>query len=99
MKVSELLGEARDELYKGWTQGSYVNNAGHVCAVGAIERVAMRHQDIVAAAKAQAEINRLTAEIYGYNMVQSFNDRYNTSKQDVLNLFDKCIIGLEERGE
>lgn len=99
MKTSELLGEARDELYKGWTQGEYANHIGHVCAIGAIERVALRHQDIVAAAKAQQEVNRLAKEIYGCSMVQSFNDRYNTGKQDVLDLFDKAIIGLEERGE
>jgi len=99
MKVSELLGEARDELDKGWTKGAYSTQQGHVCAVGAIERVALRHLDIQAAAKAQAEINRLAAEIHNVDYVQSFNDRYGTSKQDVLNLFDKAIIGLEERGE
>lgn len=98
MKVSELLGEARDELAMGWTKGAYSHN-GSVCAVGAIERVALRTMDVVAAARAQAEVDRLAREIYGDSRVQEFNDRYSTSKQDVLDLFDKAIIGLEERGE
>lgn len=98
MKTSQLLGEARDELAKGWVKHAY-SNAGNVCAVGALERVAMRHQDIVAAAKAQAELNRLSAEIYDATCVQYLNDRNRTSKQDMLDLFDKAIIGLEERGE
>lgn len=99
MKVSELLGEARDELAMGWTRHAYATTQGHVCAIGAIERVALRNMDIAAAAKAQQEINRLAQEIYGESRVQEFNDRLNTRKQDVLDLFDKCIIGLEERGE
>lgn len=99
MKTSELLGEARDELANGWTQGTYATSQGSVCAVGAIERAALRNMDIVAAGKAQQEINRLTQEIYGDSRVQVFNDRPGTTKQDVLDLFDKCIIGLEERGE
>lgn len=99
MKTSELLGEARDELDKGWAQSAYQTNAGNVCAVGAIERVAMRHQDIRAAARAQAEVNRLAEEIHGASYVQHFNDQLGTTKQDVLNLFDKAISGLEERGE
>lgn len=99
MKVSELLGEARDELAMGWTQRAYQNNVGQVCAIGAIERVALRHQDIAAAAHAQAEINRLAGEIHGASAVQHFNDALGTRQQDMLDLFDKAIIGLEERGE
>jgi hypothetical protein len=38
-------------------------------------------------------------EIHGAHRVQHVNDRATTTKQDMLNLFDKTIIGLEERGE
>jgi hypothetical protein len=99
MKVSELLAEARDELASGWVRGAYSRNTGEVCAMGAIERVALRHMDIQAAAAAQAEINRLTKEVYGVSQVQSFNDYVASGKQDVLDLFDKAIIGLEEQGK
>jgi hypothetical protein len=99
MKISELLAEARDELAQGWTQRAYSTASGNVCAVGAIERVALRHMDVQAAAAAQAEINRLTREVYGEMRVQYFNDRVDTQKQDVLDLFDKAIIGLEEQGK
>jgi hypothetical protein len=99
MKVSEFLGEARDELNKGWTQRAYQNGDGEVCAIGAIERVAMRNLDTIqAAAEAQREIQSKAQEVYG-KYVQAFNDASTTSKQDVLDLFDKAIAGLEERGE
>jgi hypothetical protein len=99
MKVSEFLGEARDELYKGWTQRAYRTQAGSVCAVGAIERVALRHLDnIDVAGQAQDAINKAAAEVHGITQVRSVNDRIGTTKQDILDLFDKTIIGLEETG-
>lgn len=99
MKVSEFLAQARDELFKGWTKGAYQNTQGQVCAIGAIERVALSTMEIEAAAKAQQAINEKALEVYGMDIVQSVNDDRSTTKQDVLDLFDKSIIGLEERGE
>lgn len=99
MKVSEFLAQARDELFKGWTKNHYRNGEGQVCAIGAIERVALSTMAIEEAAAAQAEINAKAREIHGVEMVQHLNDSMGTSKQDMLDLFDKTVIGLEERGE
>lgn len=98
MKVSEFLAAARDEVFKGWTQRSYRTTAGAVCAVGAIERVAMATMAIETAAAAQAALNAKALEVHGSSMVQSVNDKTSTSQQDVLDLFDKTVIGLEEQG-
>jgi hypothetical protein len=99
MKVSEFLAQARDELFKGWTKNAYHNGEGQVCAIGAIERVALSTMAIEEAARAQAEINAKAREIHGVDVVQHLNDAGKTSKQDMLDLFDKTVIGLEERGE
>jgi hypothetical protein len=99
VKVSEFLAQARDELFKGWTKGSYQNSVGQVCAIGAIERVAMNTMAIEEAARAQAAINAKALEVHGVSQVQHINDSQATSKQDMLDLFDKAVIGLEERGE
>lgn len=99
MKVSEFLAQARDELFKGWTKGSYQNQVGQVCAIGAIERVAMNTMAIEEAAQAQAAINAKAREVHGVSQVQHINDSMGTSKQDMLDLFDKAINGLEEHGE
>lgn len=42
MKASELCDAARGELHKGWVQGAYADHSGNVCAIGALERVAMQ---------------------------------------------------------
>lgn len=99
MKVSEFLAQARDELFKGWTKGSYQNEDGQCCAIGAIERVAMNTMAIEEAGKAQEAINAKAREVHGVSQVQHINDSMGTSKQDMLDLFDKTVIGLEERGE
>lgn len=98
MKPSELLAEARDELYAGWTQGEYVSAVGNVCAIGAVERCAMRNMAFAEAGVAQNALNAKALEIYGVNSVQRANDSMVSGKQDVLDLMDKCIIGLEEVG-
>lgn len=98
MKASEFLAQARDEVFKGWTQHSYRTTAGQVCAVGAIERVAMATMAIETAAAAQAALNAKALEVHGKVQVQYVNDHVATRRQDVLDLFDKTIIGLEEQG-
>lgn len=98
MKPSELLGEARDELYTGWVKQAYVNAEGSVCAVGAVERCAMKHMAFAEAGVAQEALNAKALEIYGKTAIQHVNDNHATSKQDMLDLFDKSINGLEESG-
>ncbi len=100
MKASELSDAARCELDMGWTQGEYSNYQGNVCAIGALERVAMKNMAIGQAGLVQQELDAKAHEMSNgeFDRVQSFNDDRNTTKQDVLNLFDKVTIGLEEKG-
>lgn len=103
IKPSEVLGEARDELYMGWTQGSY-RSQGNVCAVAAVERVTMRHlqeDSVPAAARAKRALLEKVRELTSdrFNSIQNFNDFGGTTKEDVLMAMDKAQIGLEEVGE
>jgi hypothetical protein len=99
MKPSELLAEARDELYQGWAQSAYVTQNGTVCAIGAVQSCAMKHMAFAEAGVAQDALNAKSLEIYGKPAVQNVNDSHGTTKQDMLDLFDKSIIGLEEHGQ
>lgn len=106
MKASEHLAAARDEIEKGWTQGTLQDNAGNVCAVGALKRVADQNQptqldefvEVATAGNGAATALSMMAAEFGCATIMGFNDT-RQSKQDVLNWFDKAIIGLEERGE
>lgn len=106
MKASEFLASARDEIEKGWTRGTLQDLAGNVCAVGAIKRVAeqnkpQRLDDFTAVCEAgngAATALEMLAQEFGASGIMGFNDT-RREKQDVLNWFDKAIIGLEERGE
>ncbi|OCB09247.1 hypothetical protein A5717_26085 [Mycolicibacterium porcinum] len=100
MKVSEFLTEARAELDAGWVQGTWQNGGGDVCHEGACDRVAMRHLDqIPVAAAARAAIDAKAMEIYNEASGRIVNDMEGRTKQDMLDLYDKTIIGLEERGQ
>ena len=106
MKASEHLAAARDEIEKGWTRGTLEDQAGNVCAVGAIKRVAEQNQSTqldqfvevaTAGNGAAVALSMMTKEFGGNGSIMGFNDSH--SRQDVLTWFDKTIIGLEERGE
>ncbi|WPH57783.1 hypothetical protein [Mycobacterium phage WXIN] len=103
MKTSEFIAEARDELFQGWTQGSYRSAQG-VCVLGALDRVVMRHLTnggVTARAEAQVEISKMAQELFPdiwQGNIPSLNDYFSTTKDDMLNLLDKSVIGLEEVG-
>lgn len=106
MKASQHLAAARDEIEKGWVQGTLQDQAGNVCAVGALKRVAEQGQkstldgfiDTCQAGNGAAAALETMAREFGASSIMGFNDS-RASKQDVLDWFDKAIIGLEERGE
>ncbi|ASZ74218.1 hypothetical protein SEA_HANNACONDA_144 [Mycobacterium phage Hannaconda] len=107
MKTSEFVASARDEIYQGWTKNSYRNDQG-VCILGALDRVAMHNlhidveETVKARAKAEAEIKKMAKELFPDvwdGDIPALNDRYDTTKEDVLALLDKTTIGLEEKGE
>ena len=108
MKPSEFINEAADELEKGWTRNKIEDSLGNVCAVGELQRVAERHMPktlgefTAFAAVAQEageqlrakvrELDRHSASITGYNDTRS-------DKSEVITLFQKAAIGLEEQGK
>lgn len=105
MKASEHLAAARDEIEKGWTTGTLQDHVGNVCAVGAINRVANEAKPqgldafvntCTAGNSAAAALEKVVQELGGHG-IMGFND--SSTKQDVLNAFDKAIGQLEERGE
>lgn len=105
MKLSEFISEARDEIHMAWTQRAF-RRGESVCAIGALDRVAMRHlQDggVQAHKPAQGalleKVNEMFPGKYGqWDYIPSFNDVATRTQQDMENLFDKTIIGLEEKG-
>jgi hypothetical protein len=96
MKASELIGMARDRLEKGWCQYTFSDSDGHVCAAAALGR-AMPAGQLAAYIHARDAVIRAAKE-QGFGSLIGFNDCPTTTKQDVLDLFDKVIISLEEKG-
>jgi hypothetical protein len=108
MKASEYLGMARDQIEKGWARGTLEDGQGNVCAVGSLKRIAEEQRQHVTglddfasmcqAGNGAATALDMLAREFGAGSIMSFNDN-SREKQNVLNWFDKAIIGLEERGE
>lgn len=105
MKVSELLAQARDELFKGWVSGKLLDvQSGGVCAVGALRRATMSNIQNGSSAvfwEARTELNRKACEMSNsrFDLVEHFNDHFASGKQDMLDLFDKAIVSVEEVGK
>ena len=105
MLTSEFVDSARDEIYQGWTQGSYRDDNGDVCILGALDRVALRNLQNGgpnAHARAKKEICKTAAELFPdvfQGSIPALNDMYSTSKDDVLALLDKTAMRLAEAGE
>lgn len=105
MLTSEFIDQSRDEVYKGWAQGSYRDHLGNVCILGAMDRVALRNISeggVNAHALAKVEICHTAAEMFPdlFNgRIPGFNDNAATTKDDVLALLDKTAMRLAEAGE
>jgi hypothetical protein len=100
MKVSEFLGEARDEIATHYTRGTMRNGDGDVCSRGAIRRVAARHLDALdVAARADAALLAAVKEVRGTALVNIENCHDSSDQEYMLTIFDKAICGLEEIGQ
>lgn len=106
MKVSEFVAQARDHLSAAWTKGSYRNSQDQsVCAIGALDRVAMENLQqggVQAHSPAREALLVQAREMFNLpslNYIPGLNDEMGRTKQDMLDLFDKTVIGLEEHGE
>lgn len=96
MKHSETLWAARDLIKSGWCKHALRNIHGDVCLAGAVFEVTgdynLKHPVFSHLRET------LTGSTAGYGCLVSFNDRPTTIKQDVLDLFEKTAIRLEESG-
>lgn len=105
MLTSDFIQDTRDEIFQGWAQRSYRQDNGNVCILGAMDRVALRNIQnggIPAHALAKNTICQVAAELFPDDFsgsIPSFNDRHNTSKDDVLALLDKASLKLAEVGQ
>lgn len=100
MSVIEDLKAARQHVERGWMQGKLTDYNGNVCAMGAVSIAAgMRIGSMVSHTmewdRHQAQYEALMKQIpEGFFDVAAFNDDPATTKQDVLNLFDKALAEL-----
>jgi hypothetical protein len=104
MKLSEFIADARDHLAQNWAKGTYRSHTGGVCGISALERAAM--QNLTKGGprllpQAQAILERKIREITDgrHAHIPTYNDAHDIDQQDMLNLMDKAIIGLEESGQ
>ncbi len=101
--VLRLLREGRARIRKGWTKGAFARDragrsvqswheeAKEWCALGALNADGPPFVDAWSAAR------YLKRSLLGKeNHVDSFNDRDVTTKQDVLDLYDRAIALCEE---
>jgi hypothetical protein len=91
MTTLDVLVAARAEIEKGWCRGAAVDVHGNVCALGAID-VALggsRSSFKSLATRAWDRMDVLHALSGG--AIGEFNDRPDTTKADVLALFDRAI--------
>jgi hypothetical protein len=95
MKPSEYVRLARDEIAKGWCKQIAEDTQGNVCAIGALSRATIGNH--LKGVRALGALNAKALEL-GYEGIVSMNDDVDIIQQDMLDLFEKVAIGLEEQG-
>lgn len=108
MKASEVLSSARDILNTGWHKGWFSDGRGNYCAIGACMKAAevgLMTPEVYDAPPHESgyrgAVSALTDKVFemtGEGLLSEYNDDPKTTKQDMLDLFDKTIAGLEEKG-
>ena len=104
MKPSEYLRAAREKIVQhGWTQGTIQDKRGF-CALGACakvceDRARLEMSDARMYHTAQRALADKCKEIYGRVNVVTVNDTPGRTQQEMLDLFEKAAISLEEKGE
>ena len=98
MTTKEVLVKARTLVEKGWTQGAFAkDDYGYIvkstdpkacswCATGAIQAVLPKN----------VPFSDYTALLTVPNGIVLFNDNLNTTKEDVLKVFDKAIARCDD---
>src|SRR5690348_1929195 len=93
MKPSEVISEARNILFeRGWTQGTYENDAGELCTLGALNAVYQlkeRAPDVhLGAAIMSARV--AVQESIGHKRIPTWNDHRDRTFSDVIDALDKA---------
>lgn len=96
------LTAARAEVEKGWRKNGFEDGAGNVCAVGAINRVTFGCAALgIIPRGAPQRLSRrnvaydaLRAKVPSDISVPEYNDDPATTRQEILNLFDKALADL-----
>jgi len=101
--TSEILSDARGRLDRGWCQGTSADEHGNLCAMAAVSAAVLYAKQLGVETHTvfphpSDALSEKVKEFGSYETVVQFNDDPRTSKQDVLNLFDKAILGLQEKG-
>jgi hypothetical protein len=94
METLDVLIRARAEVDAGWCKKTAVDHYGNVCALGAVETAlgrpkTQRRNTTIIMGDAFAALT--LALCRGYSSVPGFNDDPQTTKADVLALFDRAI--------
>lgn len=108
MNQSEFLTAARDRIARGWIKGA-VSAPDGVCLIGALDRVSRDHglKNYDLYSNGLALVRQKVAEMWPgvkcwYDSLPdpiAFNDDSQRTHQDVLDVFDKAILGAQERGD
>lgn len=111
MKVSEFVREAQKHVEKGWCQGVLEDKLGNVCAIGALSRQRYvvyggRPKENLEAYRAAVNLKRRAEEAlacifdehYGLPIIEA-NDELDTTQADIIAMFEKTAISLEELGQ
>lgn len=112
MKTSEFLQASRDRVEAGWCQNHYEDFRGNVCTSGAMKVQARADSGsfyahlqgrIVLASKIEEEypegIWTQIAPCGEGVSIPIWNDMEGRTKQEVLNMYDKAILTLQELGQ
>lgn len=107
MTQVERLKAARQHIVNGWCKGVFNDAQGNVCAVGAIKLVVSRHLDARLASNDYINdviILDKALQLVVYNgpfkpspmpigrRVFTYNDAQETTKEDVLRIYDQAIL-------
>jgi len=99
MSVIDDLKAARDEVEKGWCKFALEDKEGNVCVLGAIQRAIdwnAFHTTVPNGHRLFVAIDALARVLpeFAKGSVVVYNNHSSTTKEDVLNLFDKALADL-----
>lgn len=85
------LQEAKQEIEKGWCQGTLEHRNGSVCALGAHVRVA-RRRNLSYRHLEYREIRQFLHDALppGYEAIPHYNDTPGRKKEEIMALFDRA---------